>query len=29
MSPMDIVSVALGIVMFAILLALIWGIDRV
>jgi hypothetical protein len=29
MSPMDIVSVALGILMFAILLALIWGIDRV
>jgi hypothetical protein len=29
MSGMDVLSVALGILMFAILLALIWGIDRI
>jgi len=26
---MDIVAVALGVLMFAILMALIWGIDRI
>ena len=29
MGAMDVVSVALGILMFAILLALIWGIERI
>jgi hypothetical protein len=29
MLGMDIVAVAMGILMFAILLALIWGIDRI
>jgi hypothetical protein len=29
MSAMDIVAVVLGIAMFAVLLGLIWGIDRI
>jgi hypothetical protein len=29
LNHMDVISIALGILMFGILLALIWGIDRI